>query len=768
MTAVIDFSACQNSKPLNPLSVHLRRYIVNHIEKAERDASVSSIILTGGSKLAFSAGADLTEMTSGSLSDNINVRSMMPSLRDVVERVEACRKPVVAAIAGPCLGGGLELALSCHYRVCLATKAKLALPEVLVGLLPGAGGTQRLPRLVGLQAALQMILTAKSLNAAQSLKMGLIDAIVSDGGFSQLQEAAKKWAAWGEVMPLGDRRISQLTMQESPVVAHVILQTVRLQLPAPDAGGEAVHAALEAVRSATLLPFEKGMEREGELFFPLLTSLQGRAARHAFFAVRQAQKGIENASKQDLMAAKQHILLTSKDAETAVIGAGTMGSGIALVLLQAGFVVYLVDINMQSLDKGLKYIKSTVHHMVRRKKMSKEKAAALQAKLKGTIDMQDLKRCQLVVEAVVENIKIKRNIFAMLDKITPQSALLLTNTSTLNIDEIADTVLTSPKRRDQFAGWHFFSPANIMKLVEIVVGGTTTSPKTVAILQALTKRIGKIGVVVGNCDGFAGNRMLRPYGQESGLVLLESGASGAVSVESIDGALTKFGMAMGIFQMGDLAGNDVEYNIKLARGWARKSTSDPIPEARPKRYSELGDDLVRVLGRLGQKVGKGWYDYDPNIGKGRQPLPSREVADFVKRYCARQNTTSGYSPGHVTDEEVIQRVFFPLVNEGFKCLEEGIARQPSDIDVIYIYGYGWPAWRGGPMFWADEEIGLPILLNKLVEFSRRFPDSQHYRPSYLLKRCVELGVTVTEYYRRNLHKQQEVIAGAGRNRRSRL
>jgi 3-hydroxyacyl-CoA dehydrogenase len=319
---------------------------------------------------------------------------------------------------------------------------------------------------------------------------------------------------------------------------------------------------------------------------------------------------------------------------------------------------------------------------------------------------------------------------------------LLSNTSTLDLDHMAASL--DADRRARFAGWHFFSPAHVMKLVEIVTC-RTTSPETTALLQLLTKICAKTGVVVGNCDGFVGNRMLKPYGSETGLLLAE----GAGSVPQVDRAFVDFGMALGPFQMGDLAGNDIGYYVRKERGWTREGNgSGTATSNRPGRYTDLADDMVTQLNRLGQKAGKGWYDYDPSINKGRTPLPSKEMDAFVQSYVTGSGRT-------MSSEEMLQRVFYPLVNEGFKILEENIARCPGDIDVVYLYGYGWPAWKGGPMFWADHQVGLPILLEKLEEFFRMFPDTDHYQPSALLRRCVDLGVTVEEYYNRGLHQSKQ-------------
>lgn len=711
---VIDFSTVSTAK-LNPLGATIRCYLLEQMAAAQRDPNVTSIVLTGGD-FNFSAGADLTEFSSFADASN------SPSLVDVVTAIEASEKPVVAAIAGHCLGGGLELALSCHYRVA-HPNSKLGLPEVQVGVIPGAGGTQRLPRLVGLQGACQMILTGKPVNAQKALKLKLVDA-VSD----HVLETAKQWALQAETMPI--RRVGQIQPKESAPEAHVTLHAATLQFPRQ--GSDGLHAAVEAMRAVYTTPsLESGMKVEAEQFIQTLLSEQGQALRHVFFALRSAQKPVQPPPK--------HILLTDK-VPVAVIGAGTMGSGIALVLLQTGqYKVYLVDVNENALQKGAQLIQQILKTNTARGKMSASQEQELLANLHTTQTYEDLRNCQLVVEAAIENLEIKRKIFHQLSKVLPSTAILVSNTSTLDIDKMAAAV-DCPQR---FAGWHFFSPAHVMKLVEIVVG-KQTSTETVALLQALTKRIGKIGVVVGNCDGFCGNRMLKPYSAETVLLITES----KNSIADVDNAFLRFGMALGPFQMSDLAGNDVGYNIRKERGWVR--TGNTVAN-RPDRYTELADDMVAKHGRLGQKSLKGWYDYNPALGKGRKGLHSPEMERMVQKYRAKGATSTTYN-------EMIEHVLFPLVNEGFKCLEEGIARSPSDIDIVYLFGYGFPAWRGGPMYWADHEVTLPILLSTLQSLHRKHPRTDHFVPSKLLERCVELQITVEEYYKRKLNAGSGLLA----------
>lgn len=719
---IIDFREASSS-PLNPLSAQLRQYLVQRITTAATDPLVTCLVLYGGPH-NFSAGADLTEFShieSVVTSTDNAIETGVPSLIDVVNMIEQCSKPVVAAIAGSCLGGGLEVALACHYRICTSS-AKLGLPEVHVGAIPGAGGTQRLPRAVGLAEATRMIMVGTHVSARHALKINLVDHV--EENTAELLTKAQAWASWAEVMPI--RRLGQQRPKEHPAVAHNILHVASLSLPKNE-GAAGQKAALQAL-GASQLALREGMAVESECFIRTVTSKAGVARRHVFFAVRQAQKPYSRIPWE-----QSHVLLDKKKTvQTAVIGAGTMGGGIALVLLRAGFDVTLVDINNQALQAGLTKLRQLVDQQVKRKRMKTHAAKSILQRLHSTVQLSDLSHCQLVVEAVVENLPIKRKIFQTLDQILPSDSLLLSNTSTLSIDAMA--IALRPERRARFAGWHFFSPAHVMKLVEIVTG-QATSPETVLLMQVLTKRIGKTGVVVRNCDGFCGNRLLRPYSAEMAMVVSE----GVATISSVDHALRKFGMALGPFEMSDLAGGDVGYNIRKERGWVRLSDTDPKPHNRPARYTELGDDMIAKYGRLGQKVGKGWYDYDPSIGKGRTPLPSPEVDAIVGQYVKKNGRPI------LTPEQIVERLLFPLVNEGYKCLEEGIVQRPSDIDVVYAYGYGWPVWRGGPMYWADHEVGLPHLWETLQRLFREFPETEHYRPSKLLETCVRLGTTVEDY-----------------------
>lgn len=581
----IDFSkAAKNA--LNPLGASVRDYLWRELQMAKDSPQVSSIVLTGGVQ-NFSAGADISEFDGpppapGSL-----------TLIDIVEAIENFPKPIVAAIAGNALGGGLEVALSCHYRIC-TSNASMGLPEVTVGVVPGAGGTQRLPRLLGLQKALEVILTAKPMNGSQAAKLGLADAAVDAP--SKLLGTAQKWAKQAESKSLDDRRVSHRRVPDA-LFAQQIEQQARKMLPKPERGGFVHHCALTAVMASATKPFKEGKQVEMEQYLRAVQSNQGKAHRHVFFAVRKAQKPVLAAPDSFV---RDHPLLKRDiaDVRVAVIGAGTMGAMIALVLLQTGFQVTLVDVAKPALENGIQKIQSVIQSYTAKKRLSQSKANYLAARLSSTQRLEDLTNVQLVVEAAVERMNVKKSIFKTLNQVTPIHCILLSNTSTLDIDQMASVLST--QRRQSFAGWHFFSPAHVMKLVEIV-RGKETSLSSISLLQALTKRIKKLGVVVGNCDGFCGNRMVRPYGREAAMVLAEGGAT---TPQQVDRALSKFGMALGVFAMGDLAGNDIEYNIRLELGWVRDPKTKVVGPNRPPRYTELPDDMVAKLGRVGQKAGK--------------------------------------------------------------------------------------------------------------------------------------------------------------------
>jgi len=750
---IINICGGKDASPLNPLSRDNRGRLGEDLQNAIDDVTVTSIILYGGSN--FSVGADISEFSP----DNADANFVpVPSITDLARTIENSPKPVIAAITGFALGGGFELVLACHYRVADA-KVKLGLPEVKIGLIPGAGGTQRLPRLCkDIRWSLEVITSGRTINATEAKKHQILDQITTD---SSILPAAIRWANYASLVHdltyrrVCNRNVLLLSSSETTTIenAHRLCDTFRQKkLPKKERGGEAAHAAVEAViASFTSASFEEGMEREEEFFNELLyNGEQGRALRYAFFNERKTGKvpsrGIEYTSTA------KRIMKGGDSVSIGVIGAGTMGSGIAICFLRAGYRVFLIDALPASLERGQAIIQAVIQKQdVEKGRMTKAKAFRIfrHNLIVGT-DMANLNgfsECSLVVEAAFEDLKVKRSLFTQLSIVlTDPHALIVTNTSTLSIDSIAEALPLS--RRPFCAGMHFFSPAHVMKLVEIIRGQDSSS-STIAVLSKITKgKLKKVGVTVGNCEGFVGNRMLTGYSAESAFVLEEGGST----VEGVDRALSGFGMAIGPFAMGDLAGNDIGYRIRKEKGIVKDPVTGEIPYNRgAMRYNDIADDLVVKLGRLGQKVMKGWYDYDKMVGRGRVGIPSNEVADLIASY--RRRSSSSVKPYPAT--EIVERVFFPLVNEGFKILQEGIADSPSDIDVIYLYGYGWPAWRGGPMFWANTDVGLKHVLKRLEEMNRQFPGSDYYVPSALLKECVGLGINVMEYYEKGLHKRSK-------------
>lgn len=737
-----------SSNPLNPLSKDVRCHLHDAIQSAISDPAITSIILHGGKN--FSAGADIKEFGTA---ENVSTSKHIPSLSDVVDLIENSPKPIVAAITGVALGGGCEVALACHFRVA-HSKAKMGLPEVKIGVIPGAGGTQRLPRLSKDVAwSLNVITSGRMFGMAEAKSKNIVDGITDN--FKDVLGLAKKWADYAAVMKdmtfrsASNQGVFAQDDAAALASARSICDKMLRRIPPKERGGEALHAAVKAVRASfESKTFKEGSELETEIFFDLLVnSQQGRGLRHAFFAERKSDKGSIKLLGGPIA---QAFLNPKAKALVGVIGAGTMGSGIAISFLRSGCKIILMDNSKKSLERGSKLISKIFQQDVSKKRISSSQATSiLKNDFSTTTDMKTggFCNCLVVVEAVFENLKIKQSIFRELDTVIRNpKALLLSNTSTLNIDSIASAL--SPQKRPFCAGMHFFSPAHVMKLVEIVIS-SYTSPETAAIVQMITsKRLRKVGITVGNCEGFVGNRMIHSYSAEAAFVLKEGGGS----VQDVDKALVDFGMAIGPLNMGDLAGNDIGYLISKEKGLVRDpKTGRPGPNRKEgMRYTDLPDDLVLKLGRVGQKAMKGWYDYDPKIGRGRKPLPSKEVEDFIASYKNGGAPVTKYSK-----QEIVERLLFPLVNEGFKILEENIAQKPSDIDVIYIYGYGWPAFRGGPMYWIENEVGLPYFLKRLKEMNNSFPGSTYYIPSALLKKCVALDIGLQEYYSQGLHKSHK-------------
>jgi 3-hydroxyacyl-CoA dehydrogenase len=641
-----------NNPPVNGLGLTTRTGIVEGLARANSDAAVTAIVITGAGK-AFSGGADITEF-------NTPKATQEPTLHTVIKEVEKSAKPVVAAIHSVAMGGGLELALGAHYRVA-APGAQIALPEVKLGILPGAGGTQRLPRAIGLEAALNMIVSGAPVPSEKLAKSGLFDAMIEGDLLTEAIAFARKAADKQGPHPLvRNRKI------EHPN-AEGFLQFSRNTVGAMSKNYPAPVKCVDAIAAGVKQGFDKGLAYERECFIELVQTPESHALRHAFFGERAASK-IPDVPSSTPVRDIQKI---------AVIGAGTMGGGITMNFLNAGLPVTLLETKQEALDRGIATIRKNYEAQVKKGKLSQEKLDARMALISPTLSYDDLKQADLIIEAVFEELGVKEQVFKRLDEVAKQGAILASNTSTLDVDKIA----AFTKRPQDVVGLHFFSPANVMKLLEVVRGKDTAKDVLATVMQ-VAKKIRKTAVVSGVCDGFIGNRMIEQYVRQ-GLYMLEEGALPA----QVDRAAEKFGFAMGPFRMGDLAGNDI--------GWAiRKRRYQEKPDI---KYSKIADRLCEA-GRFGQKTVAGWYDY--KAGE-RNALPSKLVDDMIVAYSKE----AGVERRKISDEEIVERLVFALVNEGAKILEEGIASKASDIDMVYLTGYGFPLWRGGPMLYADT-VGL--------------------------------------------------------------
>ena len=635
-----------DNPPVNALSHAVRQGLLDAIKAVENDASEAIVILCDGR--TFIAGADITEF---------GKPFKEPGLPDLLNRIEACPKRVIAAIHGTALGGGFETALAAHYR-CAIASAKVGLPEVKLGLFPGAGGTQRIPRVAGVKATLDLCIGGAPISAAEALSIGLIDKII-DG---DIREGA---LAWARELIQDDAPIRRSSEQVVPDFDASIFDEYRAGLRARARGQMAPGHIVSAVEAATTLPFAEGQAVERKLFLECMESPQSAGMRHIFFAERQATK-IDGLAKDTPVRSVDSV---------GVIGGGTMGGGIAMSFANAGIAVTMIEINDEALERGLSNVDRSYVGSVKRGKISEEKAAASRNLISGSTDYAALADADLVVEAVFEDPDLKKKIFKQLDAVCKPGAILATNTSYQDVDEIAAVT----GRPEDVIGLHFFSPAHIMKLLE-VVRGEKTADDVLATAMALARTIRKVAVVSGVCYGFIGNRMLRPYGKTSQLLLLEG-----ASPQQIDAAMESWGMAMGPLRVFDLAGLDIGYT-------ARKALSDE-QKGDPKTY-RVPDMLVEA-GRLGQKSGAGFYAYDEN----RKPQPDAIVDDIIRSAAA----DLGVERREISDEEIVDRLISALVDEGRKILDEGIAQRSGDIDVVYVYGYGFPASRGGPMYYADQK-----------------------------------------------------------------
>jgi 3-hydroxyacyl-CoA dehydrogenase len=658
-----------DNPPVNGLSLELRQGIVEGIKKAEQDDAIEAIVITGSDK-AFSGGADITEFGTPKVMQE-------PILTTAIHYVETAKKPVIAAISGNCMGGGLELALGCHYRVS-TPDAQLALPEVKLGILPGAGGTQRLPRVIGVEHALNMIVSGTPVPAKQFQGTPLLDEVV-DG---DLMEAALAFArkVVADKMPLKkvrDLKVKHPNPEGFFMFARNTIGAMAKHYPAP-------LKCLEAVEAAVKKPFDEGMKVEREGIKQLMQTPESAALRHAFFAERKTSKIADVPSDTPTRDIKK----------VGMIGAGTMGTGISINFLNAGIPVTIVEMKQEGLDRGVEAIRKSFEGQVKKGRMTEEKARARMDLLTPSLTYDDLKDVDLVIEAVFEELGVKEQVFSKLDEVCKPGAILASNTSTLDVNKIA----AFTKRPEDVIGLHFFSPANIMKLLE-VVRGDKTAKDVLATAMKLAKTIKKTAVVSGVCDGFIGNRMINQYSREA-LTMLEEGAS----VQQIDKAIEKFGFAMGPLRMADLAGGDI--------GWAIRKR---LYAENPDMKKNLIADRLCEMGRYGQKTGSGFYRYEPG---NRKALHDPEV-DKVVEECRKE---MGITPRKISNQEIVQRCVYALVNEGARILEEGIAQRASDIDMVYLTGYGFPVFRGGPMHYA-EQVGLANVVRDMEPFAAN-PNTQ--------------------------------------------
>ena len=680
-----------NNPPVNALAQVVREGIHTAIQSAQQDESEAIVLYCEGR--TFIAGADITEF---------GKPPQEPGLPVVLGAIENSSKAVIAAIHGTALGGGFEVSLACHYR-CAIPSAKVGLPEVKLGLLPGAGGTQRAPRIAGVKAALDMITSGNPVGASKALEMGLIDKVI-DG--SDLKAGALQYAKElvGADAPL--RRIRDITIDPS-TVEEGYFEAARKPLARRARGQIAQDKIVSCIEAAVELPMDQGLERERELFVELVTSPESAAMRHIFFAERLATK-IKDLPKDTP---------TREINKVAIIGGGTMGGGIAMCFANVGIPVTMLEINDEALARGMGIIEKNYKITVQKGKLPEDQMASRIALINGTTNYEELNDVDLVIEAVFENLELKKEIFAKLDGVCKQGAILASNTSYQDIDQIA----AATSRPQDVVGMHFFSPANVMKLLENV-RGEKTADDVIATAMKIGKKIGKVCALSRVCYGFIGNRMLGGYGRESQMLLMD----GCTPVQ-VDSALEKFGMAMGPLAMGDLAGLDVGYKARQAR--------TDLPDD-PKLY-RMGTVLVE-MGRHGQKTGSGFYQYDPET---RRRMSDPEVEAMIKDEAAK----IGVEQREISDEEIIARCLYPLINEGAKILEEGIAQRPSDIDVVYVFGYAFPVAKGGPMHYADQ-VGLKNVYDKICEYRDR-DGEQYWQPAPLLEKLAKEGKTFAQWGR---------------------
>jgi len=667
-----------NNPPVNALSHGVRLGLRDGLRQAVADPAVGAIVIVCAGR-TFIAGADITEF---------GKPPKEPGLHEVLGLIETSPKPVVAAVHGTALGGGLEVTLACHWRVGVRA-ARFGLPEVKLGLLPGAGGTQRLPRVVGVPKALQMIVSGDPIGGEEAQRLGLVDELVDgDLAAAGVAYAERVLAEQRPLRKIRDMDDKTGAVRGTPEVFAEFRKSVARQTR----GFRAPENCIKAVEAAVALPFEEGLKRERELFLELMSSAESKAQRYIFFAEREAAK------IPDVPPDTPTLTIT----KAAVLGAGTMGGGIAMNFASVGIPVTVVEVNREALDRGLGVVRKNYEATASKGRLTAADVEKRMGLIQGTTDFGAIADADIVIEAVFEEMPIKKEVFAKIDKLCKRDAVLATNTSTLDVNEIA----SATARPESVIGMHFFSPANVMRLLE-VVRGAKTSKVAVATAMAVGRRIAKVPVCVGVCYGFVGNRMLHQRGREAEKLILE----GALP-QQVDEVLYDFGFPMGPFAMGDLAGLDVGWRIRKGRG-----VKSPVA------------DRICELGRFGQKTGAGYFRYE----KGdRTPRPDPEVEKLILEVAREQ----GIQRRAIPEQEILERLLYPMVNEGAKILEEKIAIRASDIDVIWIYGYGWPVYRGGPMFWADS-IGLKAVRDRMREFGRR--GAEGWEPATLLDRLADGG-----------------------------
>jgi 3-hydroxyacyl-CoA dehydrogenase len=696
-----------DNPPVNALSPEVIDGLDAAIDQTSRNSAVQAVVIVGAGR-TFVAGADIKGLEQLAWGSD----SGAPEMHALLKKIEDAPKPVVMAMHGTALGGGLEVAMAGHYRVAVPD-AQMGQPEVNLGIIPGAEGTQRLPRLVGLEKAIEMCVSGKPIKAADALKSGLIDRVIEGELSAGASVFAREMVAKGGRHPKTRERQDKLPPRDAVpamlTAGRELARKTRRNLEAPV-------AVVDALEAAATLPFDEGCARERAIFFELAKSEQAKALIHAFFAERGVSK-VPGISKDTVATLVNRV---------GIVGAGTMGGGIAMACANAGINVRLTDATAAALSSGMATIRKNYDVSVKRGRFTPEMVEDRMARIAAEVGYSDFDQVDMVVEAVFESLELKKEIATALDKVVKPAAIIATNTSTLDIDDIA----AATNKPSQVVGLHFFSPANVMRLVEIV-RGARTSPETLATAMAVAKRLGKVGVVVGNCRGFVGNRMMFPYMYEAQF-LVEDGAT----PHQVDEALTGFGMAMGIFAVDDMAGLDVAWRVRQEL----KQFSEPGVR------KPLVADRLCEMGRFGQKAGKGWYVY----GDDRKPQPDPEVLALIEQLAA----AGGIRRRSFTNEEIVERTIYALVNEGARVLDEGFALRAADIDVIYTNGYGFPAWRGGPMFYADR-VGLKKVYDRVAAFHREY--GQRWAPAPLLERLAKEGSTFKELDRRRAGS----LVGAG-------